>query len=56
MKQLRNDICRCHNDGCAEKDICLRWIQRDTGRVHAQSLKSYDNPLDSKCDCKIEKD
>ena len=56
MRKLRNDICRCNDDGCEEKDTCLRWLQRETGRVQCGSLKSYDAPLDSKCECKIEID
>jgi len=36
---LSNDICRCHDDECPERETCERYIQRSTGRVHVRSMR-----------------
>lgn len=41
MTRLLNDVCRCHDDACPERENCLRWLQRDTGTEntpHAATL------------------
>lgn len=38
MSRLPNDICRCHDESCPSREICERWKQRETGRVHTASL------------------
>jgi len=37
-QRLANDICRCHDNTCPMRDGCLRWEQRDSGRVHAMGM------------------
>lgn len=32
------DICRCHDDKCSSRDSCLRYADRASGRVHADSV------------------
>ena len=50
---LPNDDCRCHDDGCPERDGCRRYTERSTGRVHCGSLFPFDEPLLSPCPLKI---
>lgn len=33
---LPADVTRCHADECPERETCQRWVQRESGRVHAQ--------------------
>lgn len=52
MRILRDDICRCHDDGCEDHEQCLRWTQRLVGGVnltHCGSLFPYDRPLSEPC-------
>lgn len=54
---LLNDICRCHDSGCPERETCARWTERDSGgerTPHAQSLFPYDIPIVDPCPWKIE--
>ena len=54
---LKGDICRCHDDGCPEKDSCARYVFRNTGHdqtPHAASLFPYDQPLGEPCPYRIE--
>lgn len=40
------DICRCHDNGCPERNLCLRWMQRETGgprTPHSHSLYQGDS-------------
>ena len=49
---LTDDICRCHDGGCPERESCLRWIDRHEGGprvVAAGSLYPYDQPLGQPC-------
>lgn len=32
------DYCRCHNEACPKKEGCLRWLQRNSGRVHCKNM------------------
>ena len=53
------DICRCHDDGCSERETCLRWLCRNDGNEtdripHAKSLFPYDIPISEPCPQKIE--
>ena len=56
---LPNDISRCHDSGCNEKEECARWIERtakgDTV-AHTHSLFPYDIPLGDKCPMRIKHD
>ena len=54
VRTLGNDICRCLDDGCSERETCLRWIQRGTGIEKIESLRPYDLPLNESCPNKIE--
>lgn len=36
---LPSDICRCHDDSCQSRGLCLRWVERETGNNHAASLR-----------------
>jgi hypothetical protein len=40
--RLLNDICRCHDDQCPDRAVCLRWLTRDTGYTHVASLRNSD--------------
>ena len=54
---LSHDICRCHDDGCPEKDTCARYVFRNEGQKHTPhmvSLFPYDLPLSEPCPLKIE--
>lgn len=56
---LPNDISRCHDAGCEEKEECVRWIERETigdSVVHSVSLFPYDIPLGDKCPMRIKND
>jgi hypothetical protein len=49
---MTNDICRCHDDGCSEREQCLRWLLRDdySGEApHMPSLFPYDLPIGDPC-------
>ena len=52
---LPNDVCRCHDGGCPEREECLRWLCKDSGGIvgYAESLFPYDIPLNSQCPCRI---
>lgn len=39
VRRLSSDVARCHDDGCPAREVCQRWRQRETGRVHAASLR-----------------
>ena len=32
------DIARCHDSKCPEREECLRWLERESGEVHIDSL------------------
>ena len=54
--RMKADIARCHDDGCSEREQCLRWLDRNNPHprtVHMASLFPYDIPLDSPCPCRI---
>ena len=59
-KQLRilpNDVCRCHDDGCSEREQCLRYLQRNNvgeRTPYCPSLFPYDIPIGNPCPNKIE--
>jgi len=39
---LPDDICRCWDAACPERDMCRRWLQREKGGayvVHASTLR-----------------
>lgn len=42
MPKLLNDIWRCHNDECPERETCLRWLERYSGYVHTSFLALSD--------------
>ena len=42
---LPNDICRCHDSLCEQREKCLRWLCRETGRVHVGTLKQVGEEL-----------
>lgn len=37
--RLLNDICRCHDTACKDAVICARYVQRESGRLNAASLR-----------------
>lgn len=52
LRNIANDVCRCHDSGCGERDQCLRYLRRDTGgerTPHSPSLFPYDQPLCTPC-------
>jgi hypothetical protein len=54
---LPDNISRCHDSGCNEKEECVRWIERTAkgdSVVHSVSLFPYDIPLGDKCPLKWE--
>ena len=56
MRILKDDICRCHDDGCKEHERCMRWTQRNTGGpnlTHCESMFPYDIPLSEPCPNRI---
>lgn len=56
MNHLANDVCRCHDAVCPERNVCQRWIDREylphaVRVVHAASLGA---PLaDGQCAARI---
>ena len=30
LRNLLNDVCRCHGEGCLVREECLRYLGRDT--------------------------
>ena len=50
---LLADITRCWDAGCPEREQCRRWLERDSGTVHAQSLFPYDEDIGSRCSLRI---
>ena len=38
--KLPDDVCRCCDESCELKRTCLRYLQKETGSVHATSLKN----------------
>jgi hypothetical protein len=55
---MNNDICRCHDAGCDERENCQRWINRndmENNIPHSPSLFPYDIPLGDPCYAIIEK-
>jgi hypothetical protein len=53
MRALPLDWTRCHDAGCAERHQCRRWLERDSGWVHASSLFPYDEPIDGPCSLRV---
>ena len=42
MNKLPNDICRCHDSECAQKEKCLRWLERESfgkGTLHTIAMR-----------------
>jgi hypothetical protein len=39
-QRLPNDICRCRDADCPEREHCLRWTQRDIGGSRLVSAPS----------------
>ena len=50
---LLADITRCWDAGCPERTACRRWLERDSGTVHAQSLFPYDEDIGNGCSLRI---
>ena len=50
---LLADITRCWDAGCPERTACRRWLERDSGTVHALSLFPYDEDIGSRCSLRI---
>ena len=53
---LPNNICRCHNTGCDEKEDCSRWVERTAkgDKVsHSANCFPITTPLDDPCPMKI---
>ena len=36
---LANDICRCLDTSCLQRDSCARWVERDTGSAQQATLR-----------------
>jgi hypothetical protein len=54
---LSNDICRCHDAGCPERERCARWIARtDDHREieRAASLFPFDINITDPCPYRID--
>lgn len=55
FRKLPDDICRCHDEHCPEREGCLRFLQRNVGGVHvvqASTLRIQDEVCDFKIDTK----
>ena len=54
---LADDICRCHDSGCPERERCLRWLHR--GKAHGEhvshcgSLFPFDLDIGKPCPMRI---
>ena len=51
FRKLPDDVCRCHDDACPERETCLRFLQREIGGirvVHSATLRQKDEPCQSK--------
>jgi hypothetical protein len=51
---MLNDVCRCHDAECPDRETCARWVYRQVAdrsgwASHAKSLRHGE-----KCDSKIE--
>jgi hypothetical protein len=44
--RINDDICRCTNDTCPERETCIRWLERDSGRYRALIETSNDHCVD----------
>jgi len=42
-------IARCFDNGCTQRDTCLRWTLRDKDRMPHMSLFPYDMQLGDNC-------
>jgi hypothetical protein len=38
--RLPDDVCRCHDEQCSEREECRRFLQRNTGGVHVKQAAS----------------
>lgn len=36
---LANNICRCLDASCLQRDSCARWVERDTGREQQATFR-----------------
>ena len=36
---LANDICRCLDASCMQRDSCASWVERDTGSVQQSTFR-----------------
>lgn len=52
---MLNDICRCLNEECPERETCLRWIEREPGEVHSCLNLWGDEPCESKIEAERSK-
>lgn len=53
---LPNDICRCHDNACPQREECLRWLCREQceGRTpHVNTMRTRDQP--EHCDMFLQK-
>lgn len=54
--RLADDIARCHDALCPERENCLCWLERDFGGArtsHHRSLFPYDISIDQPCPMRI---
>jgi hypothetical protein len=51
IPNISNDMCRCHDDSCPEKEQCLRWLRReDPDRCpHVATLRPFHVSSDDEC-------
>lgn len=50
---IPNDVARCHNDTCDDRETCKRWLQKDKGGInirHATFNKVASQPCPKKID------
>ena len=57
---LPNDVCRCHDSDCIERETCRRWLDRNKGSgshvVHTNTLCASDGRCYSKIEVQLDND
>ncbi len=53
--RLLDDVYRCYDNTCSERETCLRWIERHGGSAHTPKVQSLRVKTTKRCYAKIEK-
>ena len=53
--RLLDDVTRCYDDTCRERETCLRWIERNGGDKWTPKTQSLRVKTTKQCYAKIEK-